>query len=145
MNYNHVAHPRLVDRKNTKPVKVSDNAVGFNGKLAMRITKIVGSMWCAYAFGLFDLLSLPSAMRTGIQAIVAWVAQTFLQLVLLSIIMVGQNLQSAASDRRAEQTYNDAEMILHECLELHRHLDAQDQTLKDLIKRIELNGSSPTN
>ncbi|CAG4913877.1 unnamed protein product, partial [Acidithrix sp. C25] len=105
----------------------------------------VGSMWCAYAFGLFDLLSLPSAMRTGIQAIVAWVAQTFLQLVLLSIIMVGQNLQSAASDRRAEQTYNDAEMILHECLELHRHLDAQDQTIKDLIKRIELNGSSPTN
>jgi hypothetical protein len=49
-------------------------------------------MWCAYAFALFDLISLPAAIRGGAVAIVSWVAQTFLQLVLLSVIMVGQNV-----------------------------------------------------
>ncbi len=44
--------------------------------------------------------------------IVAWVAQTFLQLVLLSIIMVGQSVQSAASDARAAKEFADTETIL---------------------------------
>ncbi len=58
-------------------------------------------MWCAYAFALFDLISLPDAIRAGTPAVVSWVAQTFLQLVLLSVIMVGQNVQGAAADKRA--------------------------------------------
>ena len=62
-------------------------------------------MWCAYAFALFDLISLPNAIRSGTPAIVSWVAQTFLQLVLLSVIMVGQNVQAAAADKRAEATF----------------------------------------
>jgi hypothetical protein len=70
----------------------------FNTKVAIVITKAVGSMWCAYAFALFDLISLPDAIRAGPATIVSWVAQTFLQLVLLSIIMVGQNVQAAAAD-----------------------------------------------
>ena len=44
--------------------------------------------------------------------IVAWVAQTFLQLVLLSIIMVGQTVQSVASDARAAKEFADTETIL---------------------------------
>jgi hypothetical protein len=43
---------------------------------------------------------------------VAWIAQTFLQLVLLSIIMVGQTVQSAASDARAAKEFADTETIL---------------------------------
>jgi len=84
----------------------------FNSWLAVKITAAVGSMWCAYAFGLFDLLSLPSAIRTGIAAIVAWVAQTFLQLILLSIIMVGQNVQAAAADARQAKTFEDTEIVV---------------------------------
>jgi hypothetical protein len=45
---------------------------------------------------------------------VAWVAQTFLQLVLLPVIIVGQNLQAQAADTRAEDTDKDAEPVLHE-------------------------------
>jgi hypothetical protein len=44
--------------------------------------------------------------------IAAWIAQTFLQLVLLSIIMVGQTVQSAASDARAAKEFVDTETIL---------------------------------
>jgi hypothetical protein len=84
----------------------------FNARLAVRITSIVGSMWCAYAFALFDMISLPEAIGGGAQTIVAWVAQTFLQLVLLSVIMVGQNVQAAAADARSAKTFEDVEQLL---------------------------------
>jgi hypothetical protein len=61
---------------------------------------------------------------------VQWTAQTFLQLVLLSIILVGQNVQAAASDKRALDTYIDTEAILHEVAQLHTHLQAQHDTLR---------------
>jgi len=74
-----------------------------NTRLAVGITKIVGSMWCAYVFALLALISLPAAIKAHDPIImVAWIAQTFLQLVLLPIIIVGQNVQAAASDARAE-------------------------------------------
>ena len=84
----------------------------FNSRLAILITKVVGSMWCAYAFGLFDLISLPDAIRAGTPAIISWIAQTFLQLVLLSVIMVGQNIQAQASDARAAKTFEDTELVV---------------------------------
>lgn len=67
---------------------------GFNEWLALKITDLVSTMWCAYAFGLLALISLPQAISGGTATLVAWVAQTFLQLVLLSIIMVGQKVQT---------------------------------------------------
>ena len=77
----------------------------FNTSVALLVTRAVGSMWCAYALALFDLISLPNAIRGGAAAIVSWVAQTFLQLMLLSVIMVGQNVQAAAADKRSEATF----------------------------------------
>ena len=77
----------------------------FNNKLAAKITKTVGSMGCAYFFAIIALISLPAAIKTGdVIVIIGWVAQTFLQLVLLSIIMVGQGVQSEKSDARTEKT-----------------------------------------
>jgi hypothetical protein len=86
---------------------------GFNAKLALVITRSVGTMACAYVFAAIALISLPAAISSGqVIIIVAWVAQTFLQLVLLSIIMVGQTVQSAASDARAVKEFADTETIL---------------------------------
>jgi hypothetical protein len=85
---------------------------GFNAKFAVLITRLVGTMWCAYLFTLIALLGLNAALKPGGEGIVAWIAQTFLQLVLLSVIMVGQNVQSIASDKRAEGTFEDAVTIL---------------------------------
>lgn len=83
----------------------------FNSRLAALVTKAVGTMYCAYVFALFDLLALPTALSQGLYGIVQWVASFFLQLVLLSVIMVGQNMQSAASDARAAKTFEDTETI----------------------------------
>ncbi len=86
---------------------------GFNAKLALVITRSVGTMACAYLFAVIALISLPAALSSGqVIIIVAWIAQTFLQLVLLSIIMVGQTVQSAASDARAAKQFADTETIL---------------------------------
>jgi len=85
---------------------------GINAKFAVLITRAVGTMACAYLFALIALAGLPAALNPGGEGIVAWIAQTFLQLVLLSIIMVGQNVQSLASDARSENTFRDTETIL---------------------------------
>ncbi|MFZ1995589.1 MAG: hypothetical protein WAU75_15880 [Solirubrobacteraceae bacterium] len=64
-------------------------------------------------FAAIALISLPAAVSSGqVIIIVAWIAQTFLQLVLLSIIMVGQTVQSTASDARAAKEFADTETIL---------------------------------
>jgi hypothetical protein len=142
--YQHIRHPRIAARLADRPVKVSDlfprgNPVTrFNTRVALVITQAVGSMWCAYAFALFDLISLPDAIRGGTAAIVSWVAQTFLQLVLLSVIMVGQNVQAAAADKRAEATYDDASAALHELAHVQGHLAAQDTVLTKIAEKLGL-------
>ena len=138
-SYRHVPHPHIHRRKAARPVKVADQfprsgpIARFNTAFALKITAGVGSMWCAYIFAAIALFGLPSALHNGVGAIVQWIAQTFLQLVLLSIIIVGQNVQAAASDERAENTYQDAEAVLHEALQIQEHLLTQDSELKKLI------------
>src|ERR1700716_326081 len=93
--------------------KAVGDVEGFNAKVALVITRSVGTMACAYLFAAIALISLPAAITSGqVIVIVGWVAQTFLQLVLLSIVMVGQSVQSAASDARAAKEFADAETIL---------------------------------
>ena len=101
-------------------------------------------MWAAYLFTVLAIVSFPSAIRSGDSIIiVAWIAQTFLQLVLLPIIIVGQNIQAKAADKRAEQTYKDAEAIMHECLQIQAHLAAQDGALtKEVAELRQLLGES---
>ncbi len=78
----------------------------FNRRLAQKITSFVSTMWCAYIFAALALISLPAAIKSGdVVIIVAWVAQTFLQLVLLSIIMVGQQVSSASVEKMIQETH----------------------------------------
>ncbi|MDQ6816107.1 MAG: hypothetical protein M3018_01705 [Actinomycetota bacterium] len=104
--------PRVV-RLDLKDIRNAIAEVeGFNAKVALVITRSVGTMACAYLFALIALISLPDAIKAGRPAIISWIAQTFLQLVLLSIIMVGQSVQSAASDARGAKEFADTETIL---------------------------------
>jgi hypothetical protein len=103
-----------VVRFNPRQIKKAVGEVeGFNAKFAVIITSGVGTMSCAYLFGLLALVSLPTFFtKPGLILIVSWVAQTFLQLVLLSIILVGQRVQSAASDARSLKEFEDTQIIL---------------------------------
>ena len=83
-----------------------DRINALNRRIAEKITSVVSTMWCAYIFAAIALISLPAALRTGDPlVIVAWVAQTFLQLVLLSIIMVGQQAQADAVAQKITETH----------------------------------------
>jgi hypothetical protein len=127
---------------------------GFNAKLAVIITSGVGTMACAYLFALLAFVSLPAILieanvlkrsdvpvfftKPGLILIVSWIAQTFLQLVLLSIILVGQRVQSAASDARSLKEFEDTQVILD-------RLDTSTQGgLTDVLDAVKALGAKRT-
>ena len=143
--FTHVPHPRIVQRRTDQPQQVKEPLkANFNGRFALWITNNVGTMWCAYLFAVIGITGVVAAFANDafVVLIVASVSGYFLQLVLLPIIIVGQNLQSAAADQRSEQTYKDAEAILSECLQLQQHLEAQDKVLDGIIAHLQ-RGASP--
>lgn len=114
----------------------------FNRRVAERITAFVSTMWCAYIFAAMTLISLPAAIKTGnVVVIVGWIAQTFLQLVLLSIIMVGQKSSAEAVEKMITETHAAAlaefelakesrEMANQELMELKRLTAEINEVLK---------------
>lgn len=143
--YDYKPHPHTLAKLGHKdhPIRTNEQlphdtiAARINARIAIKITSGVGTMWCAYAFALLALVSLPSAISTGSPVVlVSWISQTFLQLVLLSVIIVGQNILAAASDKRADATYKDADAVLHEAVKIQEHLMTQDQMLESLIAKL---------
>ncbi len=144
--FKYIPHPRIAARKEAGPPKVADVVrpdpaapwyARFNAALAVKITTAVGTMWCAYAFAALAFVSLPSAIKSGnAVTLVSWISQTFLQLVLLSIIIVGQNVLAAAADKRSEATYEDADAVLHTSLAIQKHLEAQDAEIERILTEL---------
>ena len=143
MAYEYQEHPHIEARKANGPAvskrhHASKAKLGLNERIGLAVTKRVGTMWAAYVFFGLSLVSMPAALASGnVIVIVSWVAQTFLQLVLLPIIIVGQNIQAKASDERAIATYDDAGAILEETKQIQEHLKAQDATIADLSAQLK--------
>jgi len=144
IDFVHHPHPQTEARKLAAPPKVADQHIGFNGRLGAAITRSVGTMWAVYiavaiqvtwmtlatiGFWEFKKDPYPFAFLLFLSNIV--------QLLLMFVIMVGQQVLGAASDKRAIVTYQDAEAILHECLQMQDHLLAQDKALDSIIRRME--------
>ena len=127
-HYGFTRHGAAVHATATDHLPAGSAVARFNKAVAVKVSGGVGTMWCAYAFCLIALFSLPATLTlakvvpphffprwlvsVGLIALVAWVAQTFIQLVLLSVIMVGQNVASGASDARAGKTFEDVERVV---------------------------------
>ncbi len=102
MENKHVINPKELLKKEESSLNK------FNKSLAVLITNGVGSMWSAYLFAILSLMSLPAILTlispslkhdfpkwiidTSLITLIAWISQNFLQLVLLPVIMVGQNV-----------------------------------------------------
>jgi hypothetical protein len=140
ISFQHVPHPHIATRKKSGPPKTTDENVGINGKVALVLTTVVGTMWCAYAFALLAFVALPFALpgqpTGGVLQMIQWVSQTFIQLVMLSVIMVGQNILGKASDKRADMTYQDADATFHESEQIQAHLLEQDAAINQLLDKI---------
>lgn len=128
-------HERYLEFRKRFLAPLRQRETKFNDWLAVGVTNVVGTMWCAYAFAALALVSLPEAIHGGTATLISWIAQTFLQLVLLSIIMVGQNVAAEKSDRQLEQTYNDAEQLLKISTEIHA-LVKQNADLTEEISKV---------
>lgn len=122
--------PRLVTSKLVHDAFHGTHKVGrFNGWLATKVTRSVGTMWVAYAFTILAVISLPAAIETHNPIIIiGWIAQTFLQLVLLPIIMVGQNVQQVVSDARAEADHETLQAIHTLTSEVHTMMERHGGT-----------------
>jgi hypothetical protein len=137
VSFEHHPHPHVAARRRTAPTPGGDKRLTLNGRIALVLTTAVGTMWCAYIFALIALLAVPQALAGGLLTFVQWVSQTFIQLVMLSVIMVGQNLLGRASDRRAEMTYKDAEATFHEAEQIQAHLKVQDEAMTIILSKLE--------
>ncbi|HEV3170928.1 MAG TPA: DUF1003 domain-containing protein [Actinocrinis sp.] len=150
--YTVVRHPRVHLRRHHGPVRLEHEHVGLNGKMAAWITRRIGSMWTVYVcVGVtagwmllgsrrllgFDPYPYPFLLFLG----------NVVQLLLIFIILLGQQVLGRSSDKRALQTYLDAEAILHDCEQIQNHLIAQDAHLQscvelDMSERAELTAAA---
>jgi hypothetical protein len=143
--FDYVPHPHLERRRQQGPPTVAaavaqvhgTGAAGrINARIGLLITVVVGTMWCAYFFAAIALISLKDNLGST-QDLILWISSSFLQLVLLPIIIVGQNIQATAADARSQATYDDACAILDEAKQIQAHLEAQDQAIERIIDHIK--------
>jgi hypothetical protein len=110
----------------------------FNNWLAVLITKSVGTTWAAYLFVLIALISLPQAFAAFVEGDtvtgIAWFSQSFLQLVLLPVILVGQNVTSTAQDARAQKVEAETATALQALQDQQRELLNAQQSLLVLVE-----------
>lgn len=130
-------HPWIERHRVQPPPQAIDQVIGVNGRIAARLTRLLGSMWTFYASALTQVAWIAAA-EAGVQRFdrYPFAFMTFLstlaQLIFMIVIMVGQDVLGQAADRRSEQTFLDAEAILHECRRMKARMTAQDRVIDSL-------------
>jgi uncharacterized membrane protein len=133
-----------IESKLRRPARVLDQYVGLNGRIAAFITEMVGSMWAFYVAAIFQFGWIGLAVIGVIRfdpypfAFLLFLS-SLAQLILMFVIMVGQDVLGRAGDQRAEQTFRDTEAVLQECRRLQKHLTAQDRLIVGICDYVEQN------
>ncbi len=141
----HPDQPRNVNDLHEAELKAS----GFNKRFAVGLTKRVGTMWTAYAFAalaVVGLMAIVGVLSPIVALLVVWISQTFLQLTLLPIIMVGQNVLGEKSETQADEQFKTTMTSFKDIELVMQHLTAQDAELlrhtRMLTHLLEKNGIS---
>jgi hypothetical protein len=100
-----------------------------NKAIAVKITVIVGTMWCVYAFSL--LVAIP-LIFPDTQSTVMFISSSFLQLVLLPILMVGQQVLSESADQQRAEDHMRIKHALHDIHALIADDKAENLALAEL-------------
>jgi hypothetical protein len=130
--------PRHVRAAQVRSIVHGSGSMGrFNAAVAVKITRTVGTMYCAYVFALIALVALPAAIQQGSPTVlVNWLSSNFLQLVLLPIIMVGQNVISTSQDARAEADHETLTALHQMSKQQIEILEGQNEILELLRRKI---------
>jgi len=125
------------------PATIADEQIGPNSVIAVALTRSVGSMPALYA---------ALVIVGGWMALATWgplhrvdpypfrfllFLDNVVQLVLCLVILVGQRVLGVAADHRAVQTYENAEAIFEQVVDLHEHLDRHDRALSRGVSLLE--------
>lgn len=140
--------PHLHQPRNVNQIMAAERAAGgFNEKLAIWLTNSVGTMWTAYIFAMIAVIGLFAILGVFnpiVALLVAWASQTLIQLVLLPVIMVGQNVLGRKAELQSEEQFRTTMSTYHDIEQIMEHLCAQDAELlhqtKMLIHLLEKNG-----
>lgn len=129
--FKHTPHPH--QPRNVNEVQKEEQAAeGPNTAIAVFLTTRVGTMWAAYSFAVLaivGLLAILNILPPVVALLVAWGSQTFIQLVMLPIIMVGQNVLGRKSELQADEAFVTTQKTYHDLCEVMEHLSAQDAEL----------------
>ena len=132
--------PSLAEiRKLRKPIRnvrtVHADSLKPLERFAVWMTKRVGTMGFFFACTAMVTLPLIGPFKATMP-VVQYISSGYLQLILLPLIMVGQNLQGRASDLRAENDYEinvkaerEVEAVLH-------HLEYQNNILMGMVQKM---------
>lgn len=137
--YEHKPHPHKPQNVNVLH-QAEQAASGINTSIAIALTNSVGSMWTAYSFvllALVGLLAILGLLPPIIALLVAWLSQTLIQLVLLPVIMVGQNVLNRKTELQAEEQFQTTQRSYHDIEQIMHHLDAQDQKILEILEKLE--------
>jgi uncharacterized membrane protein len=142
--------PRQHQPRNVNQLHKDEQAeAGINTRIAVGLTKNVGTMWTAYSFAVLaviGLLAIIGLLSPIVALLVAWTSQTLIQLVLLPIIMVGQNVLGRKAELQAEEQFRTTVSTYHDIEQIMQHLSSQDAELlrhaRMLIHLLEKNGIS---
>ncbi len=143
--FHHEPHPHQPRNVNLLH-EAEKAAAGFNSKLALLLTKGVGTMVCAYIFAALAIIGFPGLLGAQISQWVQWTSQTFIQLTMLSVIMVGQAVLGHKQELQSDEQYNTTISSYHDIEQIMHHLAAQDAELlrhaRMLMQLLEKNGIS---
>jgi Tfp pilus assembly protein PilN len=101
--------------------------MNINEKIALRFTKIFGSMGTFWIFCIWAFLPLIPSLEQYKETIL-YISSGFIQLAALPLIMVGQEILNRSSELRAQEDhellkeqFKDIKLLLAEIKELHHH------------------------
>jgi uncharacterized membrane protein len=103
-------------------------------KIALFITRYIGTM--TFFYFCMVLVTIPLFFKPSLP-IVQYISSGYLQLILLPLIMVGQNLQGRHAELRAQHDYETNVKAEKEIESILLHLEKQDEMMLEILKRIE--------
>lgn len=103
-------------------------------KAALFVTERVGSM--GFFFACLALVAIPIVFNSALPTI-QYVSSGILQLILLPLILIGQNLQGRHAELRAEHDFETNVKAEKEIETILLHLEKQDQIMLEILQRIE--------
>ncbi|MGZ6004770.1 MAG: DUF1003 domain-containing protein [Candidatus Saccharimonadales bacterium] len=134
------------ERERHKPQNINarhKNSLKLQDRIALSVTAAIGTMYAVYAFALFMagwiLWQSKLAHKPFDPYPFAFLLfmGNIVQLLLMPLIMVGQNIQSKHSEIRADEEFKTTTTSFQDIEQILKHLNAQDVELLKQSKLLE--------